>query len=468
MNKELPFTFVQTNKIMYDRDAASILYCEQTSTNILIEVSRFFGLPKKMQQLSIAEFERKSNEYYAESRSSAAQAMSDMDTELNLQSASLEIEKEGDLLENDNAAPIIRLLNSIFFEALKKGASDIHIESYENIARVRYRINGVLSTVLSPLQKIVPLLISRIKVLAKLDIAEKRVPQDGRMSVTLGGRQIDLRVSTLPSSFGERAVLRLLDKQGQKITVEKLGMSKANVKQLEGIIDRPHGIFLVTGPTGSGKTTTLYAALQKMDRLTRNIMTVEDPIEYDLPGVSQTHVNLKTGMTFAKSLRALLRQDPDVILIGEIRDQETAEIAIQASLTGHLVLATLHTNTAVGAITRLRDLEVDSFLLSSTIRGILAQRLVRTLCDKCKKPTKDNYMAVGCSACGDSGYSGRRGIFELITIDENIQQLIHSSTSERKIEAEVRKTTKSIFEDGMNLVKQGVTNKEEVTRVTSN
>ena len=350
----------------------------------------------------------------------------------------------------------------------KKNASDIHIESYEDIARVRYRINGVLMTVLSPRQKIVPLLISRIKVLAKLDIAEKRIPQDGRMSVLLGGRQIDLRISTLPSSFGERAVLRLLDKQGQKITVEKLGMNAKTVKQLENIIQRPHGIFLVTGPTGSGKTTTLYAALQKMDRLTRNIMTVEDPIEYNLPGISQTHVNLKTGMTFSKSLRALLRQDPDVILIGEIRDKETAEIAVQASLTGHLVLATLHTNTAIGAITRLRDLDVDSFLLSSTIRGILAQRLVRILCPKCRKKIGDDYQAVGCDDCGNSGYLGRSGIYELISVDEKLQELIHNCVSEKELETYARQSTPSITEDGMNLVEKGETSKSEILRVTSN
>jgi len=466
MNLSIPFAFAQQNKIYYDVDSNNIVHSQATDFSMVVEVSRFAEQPQNIVELTAEEFDQQLNEYYAESRSSAAQAMDEMD-DFDLQDASLQVEKEGDLLENDNAAPIIRLLNSIFFEALKKQASDIHIESYEEIARVRYRINGVLTTVLSPPQKIVPLLISRIKVLAKLDIAEKRIPQDGRMSVLLGGRQVDLRVSTLPSSFGERAVLRLLDKQGAKITVEKLGMEQDNVKRLEEVIERPHGIILVTGPTGSGKTTTLYAALQKMDRLTRNIMTVEDPIEYDLPGISQTHVNVKTGMTFAKSLRALLRQDPDVILIGEIRDQETAEIAVQASLTGHLVLATLHTNTAIGAITRLRDLHIDGFLLSSTVRAILAQRLVRTVCQHCCTKTDNDIIPNGCEHCANSGYEGRRGIFELITVDPELQKLIHQDASEPIIEKYVRKSTPSIIDDGMSLVSKGITTEAEIRRVTS-
>jgi general secretion pathway protein E len=301
-----------------------------------------------------------------------------------LDEAAKDLTDNADLLSGDDDAPVIKLLNAVFFEALREKASDIHIEPYENEARIRFRLDGALRTVLSPPATIAPLIISRIKVLAKLDIAEKRVPQDGRMTVHLGGRAVDLRVSTMPSSYGERVVLRLMDKNAGQLNVDDLGMDVNNRSKLDSMIARPHGIILVTGPTGSGKTTTLYAALQQMDRQQRNIMTVEDPIEYDLPGVSQTQINQRAGMTFAKSLRAILRQDPDVILIGEIRDKETAEIAIQASLTGHLVLSTLHTNTAAGAVTRLQDLGIDSYLLASTLRGVLAQRLVRKLCDDCK------------------------------------------------------------------------------------
>ena len=282
--------------------------------------------------------------------------MADIKDFVDMESAAADLEDTGDLLDSENDAPIIRLLNAVLAESLKENASDIHIEPYEREAVVRFRLDGVLTTVLKPSIQITPLLISRIKVMARLDIAEKRLPQDGRMSVKLGGRSIDLRVSTMPSSHGERVVMRLLDKDAGRLQVDDLGMPEKTAMQLDELIRRPHGIILVTGPTGSGKTTTLYAALQQMDKKGRNIMTVEDPVEYDLPGISQTQINLRAGMTFARGLKAILRQDPDVILIGEIRDGETAEIATQSSLTGHLVLSTLHTNTAAGAITRLQDL----------------------------------------------------------------------------------------------------------------
>eukprot|EP00903_Cladosiphon_okamuranus_P004476 g4474.t1 len=330
--------------------------------------------------------------------------MEDIKDFVDLESAVEELE-DADLLEEDDA-PIIRLLNAVLAESLREKASDIHVEPYENEARVRFRLDGVLRTVLTPSVHIAPLLISRIKVMAKLDIAEKRLPQDGRMSVKLGGRSVDLRVSTMPSSYGERVVMRLLDKSAGKLSVDDLGMPKKTKKRLDEIIGRPHGIILVTGPTGSGKTTTLYAALQQMDRQQRNIMTVEDPVEYDLQGISQTQINMRAGMTFARGLRAILRQDPDVILIGEIRDKETAEIATQASLTGHLVLSTLHTNTAAGAVTRLQDLGIDSFLLSSTLRGVMAQRLVRRLCRHCKTPVEAD--AVAQRLLGMGADTGRR------------------------------------------------------------
>ena len=318
--------------------------------------------------------------------------------------------------------------------------------------------------------------------MSKLDIAEKRLPQDGRMSVKLGGRSIDLRISTMPSSHGERVVMRLLDKDAGQLQVDDLGMPSGTSAQLDDLIRRPHGIVLVTGPTGSGKTTTLYAALQQMDRKGRNIMTVEDPVEYDLPGISQTQINLRAGMTFARGLKAILRQDPDVILIGEIRDGETAEIATQSSLTGHLVLSTLHTNTAAGAITRLQDLGVDSFLLASTIRGILSQRLLRKLCHHCRKEAEPNefnrdllklkkghkiYEAGGCDKCNSTGYTGRQALFELVTVDAALQTLIHENAGEIDLEAKIREQVPSIRQAGFALVGDGMTTIEEVLRVTS-
>jgi general secretion pathway protein E len=318
--------------------------------------------------------------------------------------------------------------------------------------------------------------------MSKLDIAEKRLPQDGRMSVLIGGRNIDLRVSTMPSSHGERVVMRLLDKDAGKLKAQHLGMPQDTKEELDQLISRPHGIILVTGPTGSGKTTTLYAALQQMDRQQRNIMTVEDPVEYDLPGVSQTQINLRAGMTFARGLRAILRQDPDVILIGEIRDGETAEIATQASLTGHLVLSTLHTNTAAGAITRLQDLGVDSFLLASTVRGIISQRLMRKLCPHCRKEVATDdyqskllnikqgttiYESHGCEKCNNTGFVGRQALFELVTVNAELQSLIHKNAGEIELEQSIRQEVPSIREAGFNLVREGVTTIEEVLRVTS-
>ena len=401
---------------------------------------------------------------------------------VDMESAAADLEETSDLLDSEDDAPIIRLLNAILAESLKENASDIHIEPYEKESLVRFRLDGVLSTVLKPSSQITPLLISRIKVMSKLDIAEKRLPQDGRMTVKLGGRSIDLRISTMPSSHGERVVMRLLDKDAGKLQVDDLGMPSETSAQLDDLIRRPHGIILVTGPTGSGKTTTLYAGLQQMDRQGRNIMTVEDPVEYDLPGISQTQINLRAGMTFARGLKAILRQDPDVILIGEIRDGETAEIATQSSLTGHLVLSTLHTNTAAGAITRLQDLGVDSFLLASTIRGILSQRLLRKLCPHCKRPSEPNefnrgllklkpgqkvFEANGCEKCNSTGYAGRQALFELVTVDSSLQTLIHENTGEIELETKIREQVPSIREAGFGLVRDGLTTIEEVLRVTS-
>jgi general secretion pathway protein E len=364
-----------------------------------------------------------------------------------------------DLLEAADDAPIIRMLNALLTQAARDGASDIHIEPYERHSSVRFRVDGTLREVVQPNRALHAALISRLKIMAELDIAEKRLPQDGRISLRLGQRAIDVRVSTLPSAHGERAVLRLLDKSESKLTLSAVGMAGETLQRFEALIQQPHGIILVTGPTGSGKTTTLYAALQGLDATRSNIMTVEDPIEYELAGVGQTQVNPKIDLDFAKALRAILRQDPDIIMIGEIRDHETAQIAIQASLTGHLVLATLHTNDAASAITRLTDMGVEPFLLSSSLLGVLAQRLLRKTCTHCS--------GQGCDACGHSGYQGRTGIFELLTTNDDIRALIHNQASEAQLrEAALRHGMTLMRDDGERLVRDGVSTREELVRVT--
>lgn len=476
----LPFEFARMNRIVLVNQ--EIYTAPDTKAKALIEARRYLGSDPQIVSKSSEDFDEVLRATYANRKDSSAAVMEDIQGFVDLESVAEALESNVDLLDADDDAPIIRLLNAILAEALKEQASDIHIEPYETEARVRFRLDGVLKTVLTPSVQIAPLLISRIKVMSRLDIAEKRLPQDGRMTVRLGGRQIDMRISTMPSSYGERVVLRLLDKQAGQLRVDDLGMSSVLKSSLVELIERPHGIILVTGPTGSGKTTTLYAALQQMDRQQRNIMTVEDPVEYDLAGISQTQVNLRAGMTFAKGLRAMLRQDPDVILIGEIRDAETAEIATQASLTGHLVLSTLHTNTASGAVTRMQDLGVDGFLLASTLRGVLAQRLVRRLCSNCKQESEADaliadklgvsegftlYVPEGCDQCNHTGFDGRLGIFELVMINDQLQRLIHDGAGEVEIERSIREEIPSIQESGFELIRNGLTTIEEVLRVTS-
>jgi len=480
--KLLPFEFARSNGLLLRELEGDLILSPQANQWAISEVIRANNKFSAVTRLDGESFEKMLASIYSGRKNSSESVMEDIKDFVDMESAAAELEDTGDLLDSEDDAPIIRLLNAILAESLKEKASDIHIEPYEKESLVRFRLDGVLSTVLKPSVQITPLLISRIKVMSKLDIAEKRLPQDGRMSVKLGGRSIDLRISTMPSSHGERVVMRLLDKDAGKLQVDDLGMPKDTSDQLDDLIRRPHGIILVTGPTGSGKTTTLYAALQQMDRQGRNIMTVEDPVEYDLPGISQTQINLRAGMTFARGLKAILRQDPDVILIGEIRDGETAEIATQSSLTGHLVLSTLHTNTAAGAITRLQDLGVDSFLLASTIRGILSQRLLRRLCLSCRKPVQPNefnrellrlevgktiYEAGGCPKCNSTGYAGRQALFELVTVDAPLQTLIHENAGEIELEASIRRQVPSIRQAGLKLVCDGVTTIEEVLRVTS-
>jgi general secretion pathway protein E len=396
---------------------------------------------------------------YAGAESSAAMVMSEVEGEADLARMMQELPAVEDLLEASADAPIIRMLNALLMQAARDGASDIHIEPYERHSSVRFRIDGTLREVVQPNRALHAALISRLKIMADLDIAEKRLPQDGRISLRLGQRAIDVRVSTLPGAHGERAVLRLLDKSLSRLTLASVGMKGATLQRLEQLIAQPHGIVLVTGPTGSGKTTTLYAALQQLDAAHFNIMTVEDPIEYELSGIGQTQVNAKIDLDFAKALRAILRQDPDIIMIGEIRDKETAQIAIQASLTGHLVLATLHTNDAVSAVTRLTDMGVEPFLLSSSLLGVLAQRLVRKICTACQ--------GSGCTDCGHTGYQGRTGIFELLSVDDTLRERIHSRAAESELlSAAKRQGMTSMREDGEHLVAQGITSAQELLRVT--
>ena len=482
----LPFLFAKRHGVVITEDAGDTLkvsYHDTASPMGLREVKRLAGKPIELTKVPKEEFEALLSQVYQTDSSDAMQAMEGIGEEFDLFRIAEELPETEDLLEAEDDAPIIRLINALLTEAIKENASDIHIETFEKSLVVRFRVDGVLREVLQPSRKLAPLLVSRIKVMAKLDIAEKRIPQDGRIALRVANRAVDVRVSTMPSSFGERVVLRLLDKQAGRLDFGHLGMADRLEAQLKDILFKPHGIILVTGPTGSGKTTTLYAGLTLLNSNERNILTVEDPIEYQLDGIGQTQVNNKVDMTFARGLRAILRQDPDVVMVGEIRDLETAQIAVQASLTGHLVLSTLHTNTAVGAVTRLQDMGIEPFLLSSSILGVLAQRLVRQLCDDCKEPHEASeqekqllnlpsgdshtiYRAKGCEACNYQGYRGRTGIYDLLLVDEPIRQAIHNGESETIIEAMARKHCPSIRDNGREKVLAGDTTVEEVLRVT--
>jgi len=406
---------------------------------------------------------------YSAGEGSAAAVVGEVESAVDLSRLLQDLPAVEDLLESSNDAPIIRMLNALLTQAAKDGASDIHIEPYERSSAVRFRVDGTLREVVQPNKALHAALISRLKIMAELDISEKRMPQDGRISLRIGGRAVDVRVSTLPSAHGERAVLRILDKgDANKFTLESLGMSGDSLDRFKRLLRQPHGIVLVTGPTGSGKTTTLYAGLSTVDASTTNVLTVEDPVEYELHGIGQTQVNAKIDLTFAKALRAILRQDPDVIMIGEIRDFETAQIAVQASLTGHLVLATLHTNDAPSAVTRLTDMGIEPFLLSSSLLGVLGQRLVRKLCVHCKRQDdQGKWHPVGCPECGMSGYKGRTGVYELMVADDEIRSLIHAQAAESKLfEIAQLNGMKTMREDGDRLVAEGVTSLEEVLRVT--
>jgi general secretion pathway protein E len=485
-HKQLAFSFAKRHQVLLDtgEDPAVLFHTGATDFSVFAEVRRFLGRDFRLQEIAEDKFESFLTSAFQRDSSAAKQLMEDIGNESDLFTLAEELPDTEDLLESEDDAPIIKLINAMLGEAIKEGASDIHIETFENQLVVRFRVDGVLREILRPNRKMASMLVSRIKVMAKLDIAEKRVPQDGRITLRIAGRAVDVRVSTMPSSHGERVVLRLLDKNSVRLNLKDLGMTKNNRGHFSSLIRKPHGIILVTGPTGSGKSTTLYAGLSEINSKDRNILTVVDPIEFDLQGIGQTQVNTRVDMTFARGLRAILRQDPDVVMVGEIRDIETAQIAVQASLTGHLVLSTLHTNTAAGAITRLEDMGIEAFLLSSSLLAVLSQRLVRTLCPECKVAHAPNeqeciilgldaeqskqqiYRPKGCAACNQTGYRGRTGIHELLIVDEQIRELMHGGHGEQAIEKYIRTNTPSIRGDGCDKVLQGVTALEEVLRVT--
>ncbi|WP_271409324.1 type II secretion system ATPase GspE [Pseudomonas sp. Q1-7] len=485
----LPFSYARRHGVLLEPGAdGPILYCrDDAPLEILAEVRRHCGAPLRARVLDEDAFAQQLAGHYRDGQGDAMQMAEGLGEQIagqdDLASLAEQLPQTTDLLEQEDDAPIIRLINAILGEAVKAKASDIHLETFEQHLSVRLRVDGLLREVLRPRRELAGLLVSRIKVMAKLDIAEKRIPQDGRIALRIAGHEVDVRVSTLPSAHGERVVMRLLDKQAGRLDLARLGMAAATRERLEGALHRPHGIILVTGPTGSGKTTTLYAGLASLNSLTRNILTIEDPVEYHLPGIGQTQVNTKVDMTFARGLRAILRQDPDVVMVGEIRDRETAEIAVQASLTGHLVLSTLHTNSAIGAVTRLVDMGVEPFLLCTSLLGVLAQRLVRVLCPDCKAAAPADAAAcghlgldpeaapllhhpVGCPNCQNSGYRGRQGIYELVLFDERLRQLIHEGAGEAALTRHARQHGHSLFADGRDKVLQGTTSLEELLRVT--
>jgi len=483
----LPYSFAKSQSIILGarEDGRLEAYVSENAPVFAIaEVRRSLARPFELVVLDAASFERKLADAYSRTDQTAAEVADDIGQDLDLSRLVQELPPIEDLLEGEDDAPIIRMINALLTQAVREDASDIHIEPFERHSSVRFRIDGVLREVIQPHRALHAAMTSRIKIMAQLDIAEKRLPQDGRITVRIAGRPIDVRVSTIPATHGERVVLRLLDKDTARLMLDVLGMAQDTLAHIDTLIHRPHGIFLVTGPTGSGKTTTLYAALSRLKAGEMNIMTVEDPVEYDLSGIGQTQVNVRIDLTFAKALRSILRQDPDVIMIGEIRDLETAQIAVQASLTGHLVLATLHTNDSASAVTRLVDMGVEPFLLASSLVGVLAQRLVRRLCGACRRPYAPDaaelaqfegvappavlYRAAGCAACNHSGYQGRMGIYELLEVDDPLRHMIHERTSDQVIRNHCVSTgaLRPLKKDGLRWVANGDTALEEVLRVT--
>ena len=465
----IPFAYARDHQVLLKRqsisdaagqekDVFTLVHSPVTDLSILHEICRIVGSVKRVEKSSDEVMEA-INATYSQGDLDASQVLDEVEDTLDLSRLLQEMPVSMDLLETNDDAPVIRMINSILKQAIHAEASDIHLEAFERKSVVRFRVDGNLRDIVDMRRDLHAALVSRIKIMASLDIAEKRMPQDGRISLRIGGKAIDIRVSTLPTSHGERVVMRLLEKNYERLDLKTLGMADDTFTSFDQLIHRPHGIVLVTGPTGSGKTTTLYGALLRLRNKTNNIMTVEDPIEYNLDGIGQTQVNSRIDMSFARALRAILRQDPDIVMIGEIRDIETAQIAVQASLTGHLVLATLHTNDAPSAVTRLIDMGIEPFLLSSTLLGVLGQRLVRLKCQACQ--------GAGCASCGESGYSGRAGIYELMSTNETIKELIHN----RAAESEIRKQAtangmRTLAEDCQRWVDSGQSTVEEMLRVT--
>ncbi|MEM7206320.1 MAG: type II secretion system ATPase GspE [Pseudomonadota bacterium] len=487
--RALPYVFAKRHGVLVQEsgdESVDLVHRPNVSTAALLEARRALGKKLNLKEVPADAFDALLTQRYESESGQAMDIIDDLGDELDISRLAESMPEPEDLMESEDDAPVIRLINAMLTEATRKNASDIHIEPFEKRLNIRFRVDGVMQALLEPPRAIAPLIISRIKVMAKLDIAEKRLPQDGRISLRVAGRPVDVRVSTLPSGHGERVVLRLLDKQAGRLDLEHLGMSTSAREHINQVLKMPHGIMLVTGPTGSGKTTSLYAALTKLNTTRSTILTVEDPIEYYLDGIGQTQVNTKVELDFARGLRAILRQDPDVVMVGEIRDLETAEIAVQASLTGHLVLSTLHTNSAVGAVTRLRDMGVEPFLLSSSLVGVVAQRLVRMLCPQCKQARAPSmrecetlgidatdldevpsiYVPKGCEHCSQSGYIGRSGIYEVIPIDDQMRNMIHDGASEAELEAHARTYTRGINDDARRRVLLAETSLEEVLRVT--
>lgn len=479
----VPYAFARDNGALVERvgaDHVDVALRDGGNALSLLDIRSTFGLPLSVRRVRSAEFERLLADAYAMDGSAAAMAGDMGIAGDSLDPLALGLPSAEDLLDSADDAPAIRLINGLIAESLRQGVSDIHIEPYETALVVRMRVDGVLTEKLRMPPHVAPVLVSRIKVMARLDIAERRVPQDGRISLSLGGKLVDVRVSTLPNRAGERVVMRLLDKENAGLDLAHLGLDAKAEDTLRRALAEPNGIVLVTGPTGSGKTTTLYAALRGLNDGQRNILTVEDPVEYAVDGVGQTQVNAKVGLTFAAGLRAILRQDPDVVMVGEIRDRETADIAVQASLTGHLVLSTVHTNDAAGAITRMRDMGVESFLLASTLRAVIAQRLVRRLCPHCReervldagmaevlgmKAARVVWSAKGCTECSQTGYQGRVGVFEALRVDDTIRQMIHDNADEAAIARYAFAASPTLAKAVRRMVKDGITSPEEAARI---
>ena len=486
--ESVPATYAQHHYLVGVKngsDELSVIMASPLDTSAVDNVAKMIGSPVKAALGSKTAITAAIDVAYEQKSTVIDEVTEELDSQ-NLDKLVDEVHTSDDLLDVVNRPPVIRLVNDVLFRALQMRASDIHIHPFETKIQIRYRIDGILYDTLSLNRNVLSLVISRIKVMAGMDIAERRMPQDGRTSVRLGQREIDLRVSTVPTSFGERAVLRILDKSTGLLSLEELGFTKSDRDKFDGMINRSHGVIFVTGPTGSGKSTTLYACLNRIDSTQKNVMTVEDPIEYQLPGISQMQVAAKKGVTFVNALRHILRQDPDVIMVGEVRDEETAATAIQSSLTGHLVFSTLHTNDSAGAVSRLLDFDVEPYLVSSSLICVLAQRLVRRICPECRQAYKPSdhelrelgigpgshddmafYVGSGCHKCFDTGYRGRTGIYELLVINEEIREMIYKKESAGSIKRKaIEAGMQTLRMDGALKTAHGETTIAEVLRVT--